>query len=171
MRVDKKILRALLKRNARNAISPKSPQEQPDATSPRKAAENLRLVQTRFMRPRGRKINFALLMQHRQTPRLGTAEPCLAGKQNSPGSVQKFCTQGGSMPQINIHTTPEFERDLLAIMSSMQMFGKSKVIRFAVREVANALRRHESARSQNGGGNAGIDAIFRRAGNLPFRKP
>jgi hypothetical protein len=60
------------------------------------------------------------------------------------------------MPQINFHTTDEFERDLLVVMSSMRMFGKSKAIRFAVHEMAEAFRQHEarSVRERNASGSS-----------------
>lgn len=48
------------------------------------------------------------------------------------------------MAQINLHTTEEFERDLLTVMSTMKLFGKSKAIRFAVHEMAEAFRAHEA---------------------------
>jgi hypothetical protein len=51
------------------------------------------------------------------------------------------------MAQINIHTTDEFEADLLTIMASMQMFGKSKAIRFAVHQVADAFRDNDRRRA------------------------
>jgi hypothetical protein len=61
------------------------------------------------------------------------------------------------MPQINFHTTEEFERDLLVVMSAMKMFGKSKAIRFSVREMAQAFRQHEARQAHEGGGLAGSD--------------
>lgn len=44
------------------------------------------------------------------------------------------------MPQINLRTTDQFERDLFAVMSSLRMPTKTAAIRFAIHEVAEALR-------------------------------
>ena len=40
------------------------------------------------------------------------------------------------MAQINLHTTPEFERDLVALMKARRLRSKSEAIRVAVREAA-----------------------------------
>ena len=72
-----------------------------------------------------------------------------------------FCTEflyrkEHRMAQINIHTTDEFEADLLAIMATAGVFGKSKAIRFAVHEAAEAFRDSERRRAE--AANAGSDA-------------
>ena len=51
------------------------------------------------------------------------------------------------MSQINIHVTEDFESDLLVVMSAMKLFGKSKAIRFAVHEMAEAFRISEQRRA------------------------
>jgi hypothetical protein len=44
------------------------------------------------------------------------------------------------MPQINIHTTPEFEQALERLMSSRHIRHKSEAIRLAVEEAAARCR-------------------------------
>jgi len=58
------------------------------------------------------------------------------------------------MAQINIHVTAEFEDDLLVVMSTMKLFGKSKAIRFAIHEMAEAFRTSEQRRIANAGSGA-----------------
>ena len=60
------------------------------------------------------------------------------------------------MSQINIHVTKAFEDDLLVVMSTMKLFGKSKAIRFAVHEMAEAFRTSEQrkAAASNAGSGA-----------------
>jgi hypothetical protein len=52
-----------------------------------------------------------------------------------------------TMPQINLHTTPDFDEDLIAVMMAMRVFNKSAAIRFAVRELADAYRKIEERRT------------------------
>ena len=56
------------------------------------------------------------------------------------------------MPQINMHTTPEFERDLFTVMAAMRLPSKSQAIRFALHEVAESLRDCEERRAALNGG-------------------
>ncbi|HVU22022.1 MAG TPA: hypothetical protein VHE09_14925 [Rhizomicrobium sp.] len=51
------------------------------------------------------------------------------------------------MPQINFHTTEEFERDLLVVMAAMNLSAKSKAIRCAVQLVAQAHRACDARRT------------------------
>jgi len=43
------------------------------------------------------------------------------------------------MPQINMHTTPQFEADLALVIAAFGLRNKSQAIRFAVREVAEVF--------------------------------
>jgi hypothetical protein len=45
------------------------------------------------------------------------------------------------MPQINFHTTVQFELDLLALMMAARIPTKSEAIRYAVHELAAAYNR------------------------------
>lgn len=54
-------------------------------------------------------------------------------------NVSKFCTFL-YMPQINIHTTPEFEQALERLMSARHIRHKSEAIRLAVEEAAVRCR-------------------------------
>lgn len=44
------------------------------------------------------------------------------------------------MPQVNLRTTEQFERDLFEVMSSMRIANKTSAIRFAIHEMAEAIR-------------------------------
>lgn len=50
------------------------------------------------------------------------------------------------MAQINLHTTPEFEADLAALMKARRIGSKSEAIRIAVHEVAE---RHAPPRKRD----------------------
>ena len=47
------------------------------------------------------------------------------------------------MLQLNLRLTREFERDLMDLMISAQIWSKTAAVRFAVHEVAAALRRRD----------------------------
>lgn len=44
------------------------------------------------------------------------------------------------MAQINFHTTPQFDADLAVMTAALKLKSKSEAIRFAVHQVAEALR-------------------------------
>jgi hypothetical protein len=52
------------------------------------------------------------------------------------------------MPQVNLRTTDQFERDLFEVMSAMRIANKTSAIRFAIHEMAEALRTSEGRRAQ-----------------------
>ena len=52
------------------------------------------------------------------------------------------------MPQVNLRTTEQFERDLFEVMSAMRIANKTSAIRFAVHEMAESIRTNESRRAQ-----------------------
>jgi hypothetical protein len=48
------------------------------------------------------------------------------------------------MPQVNLRVNAEFARDLFTVMEKMQIASKSRAIRFAVHEAAEAFRTYEA---------------------------
>jgi Arc/MetJ-type ribon-helix-helix transcriptional regulator len=54
------------------------------------------------------------------------------------------------MAQINFHTTPQFDADLAVMTAALKLKSKSEAIRFAVHQVAEALR-ERAARARAGG--------------------
>jgi len=53
------------------------------------------------------------------------------------------------MAQINFHTTPQFDADLAVVTAALKLKSKSEAIRFAVHQVAAALR-DRAAREKDG---------------------
>jgi len=51
------------------------------------------------------------------------------------------------MPQVNLRVSDEFERDLFTIMEKMRIVSKSRAIRFAIHEMAEAFRTHEARKA------------------------
>jgi Arc/MetJ-type ribon-helix-helix transcriptional regulator len=45
------------------------------------------------------------------------------------------------MSQVNLRVDVQFEKDLFAVMAAMRIASKSQAIRFAVREMADAIGR------------------------------
>jgi hypothetical protein len=60
-----------------------------------------------------------------------------------------FCTEGRTnVPQINFHTTPQFDADLAALTQALKLRSKSEAIRLAVHEFAAALRENAARKAQ-----------------------
>jgi hypothetical protein len=67
------------------------------------------------------------------------------------------------MPQINFHTTVEFELDLLSLMMAARIPTKSQAIRYAVHELAAAYNR--CAEGAQRGGDADQGSLVSSAGS------